>query len=69
MSEQQDLELLIHGHTLILQIKTHEEKRALNLIIQIATRNVIPVFKWTITEGSIGCINTLSNPSQTYLPQ
>ncbi len=62
MSEQQDLELQIHGHTPILQVKTHEEKRALNLIIQIATRNVIPVFKWTITEGSI---NTLSKPSQT----
>ena len=51
MSEQQDLELLINGHTPILQIETYEEKRALNLIIQIATVNVIPVFKWTVTEG------------------
>jgi SpoVK/Ycf46/Vps4 family AAA+-type ATPase len=51
MSEQQDLALLIHGHTPILQIETFEEKRALSLIIQIATSNVIPVFKWTITEG------------------
>ncbi len=51
MPEQKDLELLIHGHTPILQIETHEEKRALDLLIRIATQNVIPLFKWTVTEG------------------
>lgn len=51
MPEQKDLELLIHGHTPILQIETHEEKRALDLLIRIATTNVIPLFKWTVTEG------------------
>ena len=51
MPEQKDLELLIHGHTPILQIETHEEKRALDLLTRIATQNVIPLFKWTVTEG------------------
>lgn len=51
MPEQKDLELLIHGHTPLLQIETHEEKRALDLLVRIATRNVIPLFKWSVTEG------------------
>ena len=51
MSEQKDLELMIHGHTPILQIETHEEKRALELLVRIATQNVIPLFKWSVTEG------------------
>lgn len=51
MPEQKDLELLIHGHTPILQIETHEEKRALDLLVTIATGNVIPLFKWSVTEG------------------
>lgn len=51
MPEQKDLELLIHGHTPILQIETHEEKRALDLLIRIATASVIPLFKWSVTEG------------------
>jgi SpoVK/Ycf46/Vps4 family AAA+-type ATPase len=51
MPEQRDLELLINGHTPILQIETHEEQRALDLLVRIATRNVIPLFKWSVTEG------------------
>jgi len=51
MPEQKDLELLILGHTPILQIETHEEKRALNLLVRIATSHFIPVFKWSVTEG------------------
>ena len=38
MPEQKDLELLIDGHTPILQIETHEEKRALDLLVRVATR-------------------------------
>ncbi len=51
MAEQKDLELLIQGHTPILQIETHEEQRALDLLVRIATQNVIPLFAWTVTEG------------------
>jgi SpoVK/Ycf46/Vps4 family AAA+-type ATPase len=51
MPEQKDLELLLDGHTPILQIETHEEKRALDLLVRIATHNVIPLFKWSVTEG------------------
>jgi SpoVK/Ycf46/Vps4 family AAA+-type ATPase len=51
MPEQKDLELLLDGHTPILQIETHEEKRALDLLVRIATYNTIPLFKWSVTEG------------------
>ena len=51
MSDIKDLELLILGHTPILEIESHEEKRALDLLVRIATTNVIPVFQWSATEG------------------
>lgn len=51
MSEQHDLEILINGHIPIIQIETHEEKRALDLITRIATQHFIPIFRWTVTEG------------------
>ncbi|TNF39103.1 MAG: AAA family ATPase, partial [Gammaproteobacteria bacterium] len=51
MSEQHDLEILINGHIPLIQIETHEEKRALDLIIRIATTSTIPLFCWTVTEG------------------
>jgi SpoVK/Ycf46/Vps4 family AAA+-type ATPase len=51
MPEQKDLELLIDGHTPILQIETHEEKRALDMLVRVATQYVIPLFKWSVTEG------------------
>ena len=51
MPDQKDLELLIQGHTPILQIESHEEKRALNLLVRIAVGNRLPVFQWSVTEG------------------
>lgn len=51
MPDQKDLELLILGHTPILQIESHEEKRALNLLVRIAVSNRLPVFQWAVTEG------------------
>lgn len=51
MPDQKDLELLILGHTPILQIESHEEKRALNLLVRIAINVHMPVFQWSVTEG------------------
>ena len=51
MPDQKDLELLIMGHTPILQIESHEEKRALKLLVNIAVGNRLPVFQWSVTEG------------------
>ncbi|MDH3342376.1 MAG: AAA family ATPase [Gammaproteobacteria bacterium] len=51
MPDQKDLELLILGHTPILQIESHEEKRALNLLVRIAVGNRLPVYQWSVTEG------------------
>lgn len=51
MSEQKDLELLILGHAPLIQIETHEEKRALNLLTRIATRHMLPIFQWSVTTG------------------
>ena len=51
MPDQKDLELLILGHTPILQIESHEEKRALKLLVNIAVGNRLPVYQWSVTEG------------------
>ena len=51
MSDLKDLELLLLGHSPIVKIESSEEKRALNLLVRIATSNVIPVFQWSATEG------------------
>jgi len=51
MTDKKDLELLMLGHTPIFQIESHEERRALGLLVDIATRNMLPVFQWSITEG------------------
>jgi len=51
MSDLKDLELLILGHSPILQIESHEEKRALDLLVRIATSIGIPAYQWSATEG------------------
>ena len=51
MSDQHDLELIILGHAPIIQIETHEETRALNLLVRIATSQNLPLYKWAVTEG------------------
>ena len=51
MSDKHDLELLIQGHVPIIAVETHEERRALDLLVSTATRSYIPLFKWTVTDG------------------
>lgn len=51
MPDKKDLELLILGHTPILQIESHEEKRALDMLVRIAIANRLPVYQWSVTEG------------------
>ena len=51
MPDSRDLELLIHGHIPIITIETHEENRALDLIIKASRREFLPTFKWTVTDG------------------
>ncbi|MGB5396166.1 MAG: AAA family ATPase [Gammaproteobacteria bacterium] len=51
MPDTRDLELLLLGHAPILQIETREEKRALKLLVEIATRNTLSIFKWSVTQG------------------
>ncbi len=51
MPDSRDLELLIHGHVPIITIETHEESRALDLIINASRKDFLPTFKWTVTDG------------------
>jgi SpoVK/Ycf46/Vps4 family AAA+-type ATPase len=51
MPDSRDLELLLLGHVPIVQIETHEEKRTLQLLVDIATRNTLSIFKWSVTRG------------------
>ena len=51
MSDKHDLELLIQGHVPVINIETHEERRAIDHLVKAATQSVLPIFKWTVTEG------------------
>jgi len=51
MSDRHDLELLLRGHAPILQIESQEEKRAIKLLVTIATNSVTPIYQWSATEG------------------
>jgi len=51
MPDSRDLEILIHGHSPIITIETHEENRAVGLITQACVKKYVPTFKWTVTEG------------------
>ena len=51
MSDQHDLERLIHGHVPMITIETHEENRALELVCETARQEFLPTFKWTVTDG------------------
>jgi len=41
----------LQGHAPILHIESHEEKRAKNLLVSIATKLITPIFQWSATEG------------------
>lgn len=51
MTDQNDLDLLIRGHTPIIAIESFEEHRALEHLLKIAVRSTLPLFKWTVTDG------------------
>ena len=51
MPDSRDIELLLLGNTPIIQIETHEELRALKLLIDIAARHTLSIFKWSVTQG------------------
>lgn len=50
-TEQNDLKILIRSKNPVLVIETHEERRALALINQVALSLSKPVFGWHLTEG------------------
>lgn len=51
MNNSHDLELILKSHIPVVVIKTHEEKRALRLLTQLAVPIYKPLFHWTVTEG------------------
>ena len=46
-----EISLLLRSHTPILVLQTHEERRALELLKDIALNVGSPIFKWSITTG------------------
>lgn len=51
MPDSKDLELLILGHAPIVYLETHEEKRALKMLVDIATHSILPIYQWSVTQG------------------
>ena len=51
MADLSDLELLIASRTPIVAILSHEEDRVVDLVLRVAKRRRLPVFRWAVTEG------------------
>lgn len=51
MNNSHDLELILKSSIPLVVIETHEEKRALHLLTQLAVPIYKPLFRWTVTEG------------------
>ena len=49
--EYRDISLLLRAHSPILVLQTHEERRAVNLLKDIALNINIAIFKWSIATG------------------
>lgn len=70
MSDRVDLKLLINGHVPIIYVESFEEKRALEVIKNIALELMQPVFRWSVTEGmrrldvDLGAQRHISEPAE-----
>ncbi|VAW68621.1 Cell division protein FtsH [hydrothermal vent metagenome] len=51
MPDNQDLELLVHGHIPIITIESYEERRVLKLLTKAAQARYLPIYQWTVTDG------------------
>ncbi len=51
MKDLNELELLLKSKTPLIVVETHEERRVLILLIQIALKLMHPLFRWTATDG------------------
>ena len=49
--EYHEISMLLRSHTPILILETHEERRAVSLLKDIAINIGLPVFKWSVTAG------------------
>ncbi len=49
--EYHEISLLLRSHTPILILETHEERRAVSLLKDIAINIGLPIFKWSVTAG------------------
>ena len=55
MSKNHDLALLIRSHIPIIVIETHEERRVIDMLCELAIELSKPIFHWTITQGPQRC--------------
>jgi hypothetical protein len=51
MFKNHDLALLVRSHIPIIIIESHEERRILDLLCELAIELNKPIFHWTITQG------------------
>ena len=70
MKDVADLGLIIESNVPIIVLETHDEKRALELLTQVAMKKQLGYFCWSITEGinRLGFGDGLSLPSEPESP-
>ncbi|HFD11259.1 MAG TPA: AAA family ATPase, partial [Crenotrichaceae bacterium] len=61
-ADSSDLEVLVRSNIAIIIIETVEEKKAIDLLLNLSFKLTIPLFKWTITNGLNRIDLDLSDP-------
>lgn len=51
MQDLHDFEIILNSRVPLIVIETHEEQRALQLIVRAGVQRKLPVFAWSCTEG------------------
>jgi hypothetical protein len=51
MKDSQDMGLLLDSRVPLIVIETHDEKRALDMLLRVANQRKKNVFRWSVTDG------------------
>ncbi|HFQ13698.1 MAG TPA: AAA family ATPase [Gammaproteobacteria bacterium] len=68
MNDRHDLELVLQSRIPLVALETREERRAMELLRELAVRNGLPLFRWTLTEGLVSVVHGLGLQEETREP-
>ncbi|VAW97696.1 Cell division protein FtsH [hydrothermal vent metagenome] len=69
MKDSHDLSLLIRSRVPIISLQTKEERRAIELLTSVTAKLLIPLYRWSITEGLLRLEEGFSPQRHNSQPQ